>query len=1023
MRNDKTGDRGPGSGVRNAGSGLGAEAATKLEERSRAKAALRESTDPRYVPLSTYRLQVHAGFPLTAARDIVPYLRRLGVDVCYTSPYFTAEPGSTHGYDVCNHNEINPEVGGIEAHTAFTDALHAAGMGHLVDFVPNHMGIATATNLWWRDVLENGPSSPSARFFDIDWSPVKTELHAKLLLPILGDQYGSVLERGELQLEYRNGVLVLHYFDHELPINPRQAPRVFRIAAERLADRLGPEDPRLHEFLSIIASLENMPGYTAQDPGQIAERHREKEVARARLARLAEEESAVREEIERAVQEYNGRSGDAASFDRLHDLLERQAYRLSYWRTASHQINYRRFFDVNGLAGLRVEDAEVFKATHTLLAQMIKDGRVSAVRIDHPDGLFDPAGYFEMLQDLAADGWGVARRDGGGRRERPLYVVAEKILSGREQLPFRWAVHGTTGYNFLNDLNGIFVDASQARRARRVYTKLTAQSESFDDVLYVCKRLIMETAMASELSVLAHMLARIAQSNRKSRDFTLESLRDVITEVVACFPAYRTYVDEHGWTAEDRVVVQTAIARARRRNPAMEASLFDFFWEVMLPRDIDDRGAVPAAHERRRGYPPADTAEARERRRFAMKLQQYTGPVQAKGLEDTAFYRYNVLLSLNEVGGDPSRFGRSLQDFHDANVRRQRDWPYEQLSTSTHDTKISEDVRARINAISEMPDDWGREVARWMRGNRSHRTIVDGEPAPDRVDEYRFYQALAGVWSDAGGATAAPAALVERLKEFMIKSVREAKVHTSWLTVHDEYEQAVVRFVERVLGGQGAGRFLPGFASFHRVISRLGRINAIAQLALKIGSPGVPDFYQGSELWDFSLVDPDNRRPVDFAARARALEDVDAVLAHGVGDSDLSRWWQDGRIKLLVTAAGLRLRRAHPDLFLRGEYVPLATEVTVKAGAVAFARLLDDRAAVFVVPRLCASVVSAERPLPLGGDTWMTSRVMLPPALRDRTFRHEITGAEIRPTQAADAAWLFLGQVFETVPVGILTAR
>jgi (1->4)-alpha-D-glucan 1-alpha-D-glucosylmutase len=974
--------------------------------------------EPLAVPASTYRLQVHAAFPLTAALDIVPYLHRLGIDACYTSPYFTAAPGSTHGYDVCNHNEISAEVGGVDAHAAFTGALRDAGMGHVVDFVPNHMGIGSS-NAWWADVLENGPSSPAARFFDIDWSPVKAELHAKLLLPILGDQYGQVLERGELQLAFKAGTLVLTYFEQELPINPRQTPRVYRLAVDRLTAEVGPDNPFVHEFLSIMSSLQNMPGYTVQDPRLMVERQREKEVARARLARLVSEGEIVLRCIEEAIREFNGTPGQPASFDALHDLLEQQAYRLSYWRTAAHEINYRRFFDINTLAGLRVEHPEVFDATHTLLARLIADGLVTAVRIDHPDGLFDPARYFEMLQQRSTEAT--------GRADRSLYVVAEKILSGREQLPHRWAVSGTTGYNYLNDLNGIFVDAAQARRGRRMYAKLTGQGDPFDDVLYESKRLIMETAMSSELNVLAHMLDRIAESNRRSRDFTLESLRAVTTEVVACFPVYRTYVDDGGWTPEDRLVLQAAIGRARRRNPAMEASLFDFFWEVMLPREVE-RDQPPAGPERRGGYPPADAAEAAERRQFAMKLQQYTSPVHAKGLEDTAFYRYNVLLSLNEVGGDPSRFGRSVSDFHDANLRRRRDWPYEMLATSTHDTKKSEDVRARINVISEVPDEWGREVSRWMRLNRSHRAIVDGDPVPERNDEYRFYQALAGVWPlavESAAAAAAAASLVERMQQYMIKSVREAKRRTSWVTVNDPYEQAVARFVERVLAGPAAARFVPAFAAFHARIAAPGMVNALAQVVLKLGSPGVPDVYQGTELWDFSLVDPDNRRPVDFEIRERYLADVDAALERGLEGVDIGAWSVDGRLKLLVTAAGLRLRRADPDLFLKGDYTPLVTEVSARGDCVAFARTAagdPGRAALFVAPRLCAAMYSPDRPMPLGGDAWKTSRVMLPPALRDRAFKNLLTGAEIGATHAADSAWLFLGQVFDTLPVAILTS-
>ena len=984
---------------------------------------------PHYVPLSTYRLQIHHGFPLTAARDVVPYLTDLGVDACYTSPYFTAAPGSTHGYDVCNHNEINPEVGGAAAHAEFTAALDRYGMHHVVDFVPNHMGVGTGTNAWWNDVLENGPSSPAAAFFDIDWGPPKATLQAKLLLPILGDQYGRVLERGELRVEFTGGVLVLRYFDQTLPLSPRHSGRVHGAAVGRLRASIG-ESPALNEFLSIVASLQNLPPQTTADPNEIADRQREKEVARVRLERLVAEEPAVRAAIETTVDALNGIAGQSSSFDALHDLLEAQAYRLSYWRTASHEINYRRFFDINTLVGLRVERREVFDATHQLLGRLIAERKVHAVRIDHPDGLFDPGKYFAMLQQLAAQSLGLDV-DGERRTCGALYVVAEKILSGSERLPSDWAVCGTTGYNFLTDLNGVFVDSSQARRMRRVYAKLTGDNEPFDDILYVSKRLIMSTAMASELNVLAHTLERIGESNRRSRDFTLESLRDVITEFVACFPVYRTYVDERGWTAEDRAVVERAIARARRRNPAMESSLFDFLREVVLPRDIsDDKGASPSGYERRGGYPPADEEEARNRLKFSMKLQQYTGPVQAKGLEDTAFYRYNVLLSLNEVGGDPSRFGRSVEEFHAANRARAETWPYEMLATATHDTKLGEDVRARINVLSEMPDEWGREVSKWMRLTRTQRTLVDGEPAPDRSDEYRFYQALVGVWpTDLANATAAPPDLVTRLSEYMIKAVKEAKVHTSWLTPNEPYEQALRRFVERVLTGAVGAKLLTAVRPFQQRVARLGMINSLAQVTLKLGAPGVPDFYQGTDLWDLSLVDPDNRREIDFNRRACALKDVNILLNSDreTRTAESQKWlqtWADGRVKMLVTAVGLRLRRQMADLFLGGRYLPLEADVSVSAGALAFARVSqDDRAAVlFVAPRLCSRLITAAHPLPLGGDCWKTSRVMLPPGLGDREYQDEITGARIQPMRADDSSWIFIGEAFQALPIAILRA-
>jgi len=985
---------------------------------------------PVYVPLSTYRLQVHHGFPLSAARDVVPYLARLGADACYTSPYFTASPGSTHGYDVCNHNEISPEVGGAAAHDDFVAALVSHGMRHVVDFVPNHMGVGTGGNAWWNDVLENGPSSRAAIFFDIDWHPVKPELQAKLLLPILGDQYGHVLERGELQLGFTGSALVLRYFDHELPVNPPEAARVYGRAAEQLQASLGDDNPSRNELLSIVTSLHNLPPYTTTDPERVAERHREKEIARTRLGRLVSEEPLVRQAIESAIGQMNGTPGDSSSFDALHDLLEAQAYRLSYWRTASHEINYRRFFDINTLAGLRVEQDEVFESTHRLLGQLIRDGKVHGVRIDHPDGLFDPAKYFVMLQRLGAASLQLEADVDNDKVDRPIYVVAEKILSGGEELPRQWAIHGTTGYNFLNDLNGIFIDALQARRIRRAYAKLTGHTDVFDDVLYESKRLIMGTAMASELNVLAHSLNRISESNRKSRDFTLDSLRDVITEVVACFPIYRAYVDQDGWSTEDRASIERAIFRARRRNPAMESSLFDFFREVVLPRDVqDDWVDLPPGRERRVGYPPVDEAESRGRLHFSMKLQQYTGPVQAKGLEDTAFYRYNVLLSVNEVGGDPARLGRSVQEFHEANARRAEAWPFEMLATATHDTKLGEDVRARINAISEIPDEWAREVSKWMRIARTQRSLVDGEPAPDRADEYRFYQALVGVWpvNLPDDIRSTPDDLVSRLSDYMIKSVKEAKVHTSWLTPNEPYELALRRFVERVLTGPTGAKMLAAVLPFQRRLATLGMLNSLAQVALKIGSPGVPDFYQGTELWDLSLVDPDNRRPVDFSQRTRALDDVDAVLASEPQERarTIQAWlhnWKDGRIKLLLTAAGLRLRRELPEVFLAGGYAPLQTEIMVPGDVIAFARISSggSDSALVLTPRLCRRLATAEQPLPLDGDCWKTSRVVLPSALSDREFRDVITGATIRPTRGADSAWIFIGEAFHSLPVAML---
>jgi (1->4)-alpha-D-glucan 1-alpha-D-glucosylmutase len=957
-------------------------------------------------PLSTYRLQLRRDFGFADARALVPYLHALGVTHCYTSPMLAALSGSDHGYDICDHGRLNPDLGSTEDHDAFVAELHRHGMGLIVDVVPNHMGVDPQQNPWWHDVLENGPASAYAHYFDIDWKPVKPELENRVLLAILGDQYGKVLERGDLRIVYDDGRFGLQYGERRLPINPRTAAAILRHKLPALRAELSDEEAHVRELLSILTALDNLPPFTETDPERLAEGRREKEIARERLARLAADSPRVRRHVEDALSAYNGRPGDPGSFVLLHNLLERQPYRLSYWRTASHEINYRRFFDVNHLAGVRIEEPDVFAATHSLTLGLIEKGHIDGLRIDHPDGLFDPAAYFVRLREASP--------------AASLYIVAEKILSRRESLP-DWPVQGTTGYNFLNDLNGLFIGAEHARKVRRAYQRFAAATLPFAEVLYRSKKLIMETAMSSELNVLAHELNRISESNWRSRDFTLNSLRDVLEEVVASFPVYRTYVSPAGWSATDREHIEAAVRQARQRNPAMEPSIFDFLREVLLPR-----GDAPAREEdrfgeRRVGYPPTDPDEVRRRLHFSMKFQQYTAPVLAKGLEDTAFFRYNVLLSLNEVGGHPDRIGCTPEDFHQANAARRANWPHEMIATSTHDTKLGEDVRARINALSELADDWRREVSRWARVNATNRTTVDGEPAPDRNDEYRFYQVLVGAWPEGAPPPAPPPhAFVDRMRDYMIKAIKEAKLHTSWITDNQAYDDATARFVERTLTGPTAARFLPAFAPFQRRVAAIGVFNSLAQVVLKIASPGVPDFYQGCELWDLSLVDPDNRQPVDYERRRTLLAAIEPSLCACGGIGDLLRTPEDPRIKLLVTAASLRFRRQNPDLFLEGEYVPLAVDVPVAGGLFAFARVSSRACAVVVAPRLAARLVTAERPLPLGADVWKESRVRVPDALAGRMLRNLFTGEDVAVIGRDGAQWIGAAEALNACPVALL---
>jgi (1->4)-alpha-D-glucan 1-alpha-D-glucosylmutase len=987
-------------------------------------------------PASTYRLQFHRGFTFARAREIVPYLQRLGVTHCYASPYLLARAGSTHGYDICDHGRLNPEVGSEQDYQGWVAALHEHGLGQIVDFVPNHMGLDPQANVWWHDVLESGICSPFAEYFDIDWDPVKRELHRKILLPILGDQYGRVLERGELQLAYEDGRLVLAYFDRRLPINPRQAPRVLRLGLEELERELTPEDPHLREFLSILTALHNLPAYTESDPARIAERHREKEIARERLARLVERSPRIRQHIEDTILIANGRPGDAASFDVLHDLLEAQPYRLAYWQTASHEINYRRFFDINDLGGVRVELPAVFRGAHRFIATLIGRGCIDGLRIDHSDGLYDPTRYFETLQSLARES--LERGSDGPTRDAVLaghrfYVIAEKILSAGETIPAEWALEGTTGYDFLNDLNGLFVDPAAKRPLRRLYERFTGNEPDFEQVVYRSKKLIMMTSMSSELNVLAHSLDQIAEGNRRSRDFTLNSLRDALTEFVACFPVYRTYVSEAGWTEADRQTIEHAVRVARRRNPAMESAIFDFLRAVLLP--VHPAGTQGATGKGPPTYAPQDEAEYHAWLRFTMRLQQYTGPVQAKGIEDTSFYRYNVLVSLNEVGGEPARMGTSVEAFHEANAARHARFPCTMLATATHDTKLGEDTRARIHALSEVPEAWRRELARWVRINAPQRQKVDGDWAPDRRDEYRFYQALLGCWPPDLDRPEPPTTLVERLEEYMTKAIREAKVHTSWLTPHEAYDSAVTSFVRSTLTGAGGARFVPALLPFVRRMARIGLFNSLSQVTLKLASPGVPDFYQGTELWDLSLVDPDNRRPVDFARRMALLDELDPLVPPAAGEAgdeagadrhealgQMLASWTDGRLKLYITTAGLRARRAWPGLFVAGDYVPLATDVTVPAGLVAFARHFEGRWLVAAAPRLVSHLIAHDEGAQPIGELWKTSRILLPEGAPQGPWRNLFTGEESRAISYRTESWLFAGDALRRLPVTLLVA-
>lgn len=938
------------------------------------------------IPRATYRLQFNQKFTFDDAAKIVPYLARLGISHVYASPILKARPGSMHGYDVVDHSQLNPELGTREDFDRLVRVLHAHGMGLIADIVPNHLGVMGDDNEWWLDVLENGPAARCAFHFDIDWRPNRDSMRDRILVPVLGDPYGSVLERGELQLEFdaAAGSFSVRYHDHRLPVDPREYPRIF--SQPVAADVLPPDDPNRGDFESLLNSFSNLPPRDDSSTEAVAIRYRDKEAHKRRLARLIERSPEILAHIDATVASVNGTVERPESFDALDALLEAQAYRLSYWRVAVDEINYRRFFDVNDLAALRMNELSVFERTHRLTFELIDAGSIDGLRIDHSDGLYDPEEYFLRLQE----------RFGGGPQQRPLYVVTEKILAAHERLPESWLVHGTTGYDYAALATTWLVCGDEEARMTRRYRQFTENEASFETLAYESKRLVMRSSLAAEVEVLATQLDRIAHLDRHTADFTRAALREAIREVIACFPVYRTYISPRGMADEDRRIIHWATGVARRRSAGAEVSVFDFLRDVLVGDAAEGR---PASHRQ-------------AMLEFAMKFQQVTAPVTAKGVEDTAFYRFNRLICLNEVGGDPNRFAVSSTALHQANLERARLWPHAMLATSTHDTKRSEDVRARIAVLSELPDLWKQRLSRWTQLNRSKRRQIDDAPAPDREDEYLLYQTLAGLWSPEQDA----AMLIERLQAYMVKAGREAKRSTSWINPHPAYEAAVGGFVAQLLSNPDRNAFLHDFSSLATIVAFFGRINSLVTTALKITSPGVPDFYQGTELPVFTLVDPDNRAPVDFdaaAAQLEALAQIEGGVAALLDDATGARG------KLYVTSKLLQLRAAAPQLFASGAYQPLQVEGAKKDHVFAFARTCEGRSCVVVVPRWTAKLMNGATSFPLGAQVWDDTRVVLGSIANDAF--HEVLSTEgSRIETEGDDRSLRVAEVLAKFPIAVL---
>lgn len=937
------------------------------------------------VPRSTYRVQLHGQFTFDQAQATVPYLHALGISHLYTSPYLKASAGSTHGYDVTDPSQVNPEIGTEADHAALCATLARHGMGHVLDIVPNHMGVQDPGNLWWQDVLEHGQSSPYAETFDIEWHPSNPQTGARVLLPVLGDHYGALLEAGELQIRFdgESGRFQVAYWERALPLDPQCYGELLSAAPWPV---VGPdvEAQDLATLHSLLDAFAQLPSHDTQDAALQAIRRRDAPLHRQRLRELATRLAWVREGISAGLSQINGTVGDGASFDRLDALLQRQAYRLADWRVAGDDINYRRFFDVNALAAIRMEDPVVFDAVHALVFRWISEGKVQGLRIDHPDGLADPAQYFERLQRRYQ--W---LRQTQGRPSQALYVVVEKIMAEHEPLPPEWLVHGGTGYRFATLVNGVFVDTGAQQRFDAVYESFTGEDSEFEEAACACKRLIIETALFSDLNWLVDTLAQITRADRRVCDFTRNQLRLALVEVATRFPVYRTYVlpGQAAPTDIDRQHVAWAISAARRHLGTSEGGVLAYLQGVLLGED----GPVPE-----------------QRARFVRRWQQFTAPVMAKAVEDTLFYRYVRLVSLNDVGAEPTRFGLSVAAFHQANQQRSRYTPHGLLATSTHDSKRSEDVRARLNVLSELPEAWETTVLALQAAAERFQGVVDDLPAPSAHDRWSLFQALVGIWPAQGIDAGSLPELRERIQRYMVKAMREAKLRTNWLFPHEAYESAVAQYVGKALASE---RFIGILENWVQRIAPYGFRNSLCQVVLKLTAPGVPDIYQGCEQWNFSLVDPDNRRPVDFDAMAVQLQGLHALYADGQfpRSDEWPRLLGQGAAmpdaaKQLTTWRLLQLRAQRPCLFRDGIYLPLAIEGGAAAHALAFARIHEGAAVIVVCTRLLATWSTAQH------EHWSDTFVAV---------------AEAHPALAKPRQWIdtCTGQAFDNVarlPLSVL---
>jgi (1->4)-alpha-D-glucan 1-alpha-D-glucosylmutase len=929
---------------------------------------MKQQNPPSYpIPSSVYRLQLSANFPLKKVRKILPYLRDLGVQAIYFSPYFKAY--SEHGYDVTDPNALNPQLGTLEEFYLMCKEMKALGLMHIADVVPNHMGLKGGQNFWWQDVLENGPYSEFAFFFDINWSPEKRELQDRVLLPILGDSYGKTLENQEITLTFEGGRFLLHYSDFLLPVALHSYAMVLENELDQLKNSFNVNDPEWKEFYELIELYRFF-------PVTIQERAVKKEEGKERLLHLYKNSRRIRQHLVHQISLFNGKKRNTPSFDLLHKFLEAQFYRLSYWRVASHEINYRRFFNVNELVSIRIEEERVLENHHLWIFQLLEKGIVDGIRIDHPDGLYDPMLYFATL-----------------RKKKPVFTVVEKILEWKEKLPKDWDVDGTVGYEFINLLSGLFIMQENESAITEAYESFIGQKVDFEKILYDSKKFFTNHEMVSDVEALGLKLDRLSETSREYRDFTRHELTQALAEVIACFPVYRSYIQPSGTVSKrDKHYIRQAIQEAKKHARELEPSIFDFIENVLLLKAKirpDEEGAY---------------------REFVLRFQQLTAPIMAKGLEDTSFYIYNRLISLNEVGGSPPKFGHSLNEFHTHNKEKKDKWPYGFLASSSHDTKRSEDVRMRLQVLSEIPEKWNLEVRKWSAYNSKFR-----QETFDLNTEYFIYQTLLGVWPTTPFKKGQYEIFCERVWKTVLKSIREAKQKTSWMYPNPAYEEAVKHFYFSILTNGHSHAFLYPFFSFVKMIDRYGSWNSLSQAALKIGAPGVVDIYQENERLTYKLVDPDNRSTVPFDLMKKKLkltqkEKIDQLFA----SQDLSQ------VKLMLHKKALHFRNSHPDLFLEGEYIPLKTRGARKDNLIAFMRKYENKILIVLAGRFFTQLAAADWDVPLGLHAWGNTEIILPTDWKQTTLTDLFTEQTPSTKKRGSTSFLSAAQVFNFLPFSYL---